>query len=87
MTLFWDDYPLARLERFELPTNWFEASYSIRLSYRRLNVVCAAFSKESAAALKMVVILGQVAESICIELYNHPVRFAATPPKEGNWDC
>ena len=26
---------LARLERFELPTNWFEASYSIQLSYRR----------------------------------------------------
>ena len=27
---------LARLERFELPTNWFEASYSIQLSYRRV---------------------------------------------------
>ena len=26
---------LARLERFELPTNWFEASYSIQLSYGR----------------------------------------------------
>ena len=26
---------MARLERFELPTNWFEASYSIQLSYRR----------------------------------------------------
>ena len=26
---------LARLERFELPTDWFEASYSIQLSYRR----------------------------------------------------
>ena len=27
---------MARLERFELPTNWFEASYSIQLSYRRV---------------------------------------------------
>ena len=26
---------LARPERFELPTNWFEASYSIQLSYGR----------------------------------------------------
>jgi hypothetical protein len=28
---------LARPERFELPTNWFEASYSIQLSYGRKN--------------------------------------------------
>ena len=28
---------MARLERFELPTNWFEASYSIQLSYRRVD--------------------------------------------------
>ena len=27
---------LARPERFELPTNWFEASYSIQLSYGRV---------------------------------------------------
>ena len=27
---------MARPERFELPTNWFEASYSIQLSYGRL---------------------------------------------------
>ena len=27
---------MARPERFELPTNWFEASYSIQLSYRRV---------------------------------------------------
>jgi hypothetical protein len=27
---------LARPERFELPTNWFEASYSIQLSYERV---------------------------------------------------
>ena len=27
---------LARLGRLELPTNWFEASYSIQLSYRRV---------------------------------------------------
>jgi hypothetical protein len=26
---------VARPERFELPTNWFEASYSIQLSYGR----------------------------------------------------
>jgi hypothetical protein len=29
---------LARPERFELPTNWFEASYSIQLSYGRPRV-------------------------------------------------
>ena len=27
---------MARPERFELPTNWFEASYSIQLSYGRI---------------------------------------------------
>jgi hypothetical protein len=27
---------LVRPERFELPTNWFEASYSIQLSYGRV---------------------------------------------------
>ena len=27
---------VARPERFELPTNWFEASYSIQLSYGRI---------------------------------------------------
>ena len=26
---------MARSERFELPTDWFEASYSIQLSYER----------------------------------------------------
>ena len=29
---------MARPERFELPTNWFEASYSIQLSYGRVEV-------------------------------------------------
>jgi hypothetical protein len=28
---------MARPERFELPTNWFEASYSIQLSYGRVS--------------------------------------------------
>ena len=28
---------MARPERFELPTNWFEASYSIQLSYGRFS--------------------------------------------------
>jgi hypothetical protein len=28
-------YCLARPERFELPTTWFEARYSIQLSYGR----------------------------------------------------
>ena len=27
---------MARLERFELPTAWFVARYSIQLSYRRV---------------------------------------------------
>ena len=27
---------MARPERFELPTNWFEANYSIQLSYGRV---------------------------------------------------
>ena len=30
---------MARPERFELPTNWFEASYSIQLSYGRVKIV------------------------------------------------
>jgi hypothetical protein len=29
-------FNLVRPERFELPTNWFEASYSIQLSYGRM---------------------------------------------------
>jgi hypothetical protein len=29
-------YNLARPERFELPTTWFEAKYSIQLSYGRM---------------------------------------------------
>jgi len=29
---------MARLEGLEPPTNWFEASYSIQLSYRRVRV-------------------------------------------------
>ena len=28
---------MARLERFELPTTWFEARYSIQLSYGRIH--------------------------------------------------
>ena len=32
--LFFKDF-LARSEGFEPPTNWFEASYSIQLSYER----------------------------------------------------
>ena len=30
---------MARDERFELPTNWFEASYSIQLSYGRVELM------------------------------------------------
>jgi hypothetical protein len=33
---------MARLERFELPTPWFVAKYSIQLSYRRVMQVTAA---------------------------------------------
>ena len=33
---------MARLERFELPTPWFVAKYSIQLSYRRVMPVTAA---------------------------------------------
>src|SRR5580658_5651186 len=32
---------MARLERFELPTPWFVAKYSIQLSYRRVLQVTA----------------------------------------------
>ena len=31
---------MVRPERFELPTNWFEASYSIQLSYGRILASC-----------------------------------------------
>ena len=34
---------MARPERFELPTNWFEASYSIQLSYGRFDWVFCLF--------------------------------------------
>ena len=32
---------LARPERFELPTTWFEAKYSIQLSYGRIVCICS----------------------------------------------
>ena len=35
---------LARPERFELPTTWFVARYSIQLSYGRLKLVCLNYS-------------------------------------------
>ena len=37
---------LARPERFELPTNWFEASYSIQLSYGRVEVRLYTLSRQ-----------------------------------------
>ena len=36
---------MARPERFELPTNWFEASYSIQLSYGRVAAHLNAFNR------------------------------------------
>ncbi len=35
---------VARLERFELPTPWFVAKYSIQLSYRRVMLAAATVS-------------------------------------------
>ena len=38
----WDPFVyLARPERFELPTTWFEAKYSIQLSYGRIVSICS----------------------------------------------
>jgi hypothetical protein len=34
----WTLLKLARPERFELPTTWFEARYSIQLSYGRADL-------------------------------------------------
>ena len=39
---------MARPERFELPTKWFEATYSIQLSYGRAGA--AVYRKVSPAA-------------------------------------
>jgi hypothetical protein len=36
---------MARPERFELPTTWFEARYSIQLSYGRIVWMVAALSR------------------------------------------
>ena len=36
---------LARPERFELPTTWFEARYSIQLSYGRLAIYSSRSTK------------------------------------------
>ena len=35
----WTPRGMARPERFELPTTWFEARYSIQLSYGRVATV------------------------------------------------
>ena len=40
---------LARPERFELPTTWFEARYSIQLSYGRKLCILAVRGKNPAA--------------------------------------
>ncbi len=48
---------MARPERFELPTNWFEASYSIQLSYGRViwyfYVVGACGTSETSASVSL----------------------------------
>ena len=78
------DYKLgkvARPERFELPTNWFEASYSIQLSYGR--------SSESSQRVKYTPTLQEDADFIRIflisllNLLNEPVRVVFFVP--GNY--
>ena len=46
---------LARPERFERPTPWFVAKYSIQLSYGRLAVVKGAIIQSGCACLKYYV--------------------------------
>ena len=47
---------LVRPERFELPTNWFEASYSIQLSYGRVEVgLYRFFSAEEDPIAKLLI--------------------------------
>ena len=48
---------MARPERFELPTKWFEATYSIQLSYGR--VIVNLFSKPSVVVGSGLAILGE----------------------------
>ena len=46
---------LVRPERFERPTPWFVAKYSIQLSYGRLAVVKGAIIQSACACLKYYV--------------------------------
>jgi hypothetical protein len=48
---------LARPERFELPTNWFEASYSIQLSYGRVGLSIAKISPPVTVRLRYLLLL------------------------------
>ena len=48
---------LARPERFELPTNWFEASYSIQLSYGRVELSIAKISPPVTVRLRYLLLL------------------------------
>jgi hypothetical protein len=49
---------LARPERFELPTNWFEASYSIQLSYGRVALSIAKISSPVTVRLRYLLLWG-----------------------------
>ena len=44
---------MARPERFELPTAWFVARYSIQLSYGRIVLVCAVYSTRIRQAIAL----------------------------------
>jgi hypothetical protein len=52
---------LVRPERFELPTNWFEASYSIQLSYGRVEVGLYRFFSVEEGPIAISLIFGHSA--------------------------
>lgn len=45
---------LVRPERFELPTPWFEAKYSIQLSYGRIDDYLTIFTGRSSSQINLL---------------------------------
>ena len=56
---------MARPERFELPTTWFEARYSIQLSYGRVACNCSRYKCQGTSDLFMNSYIAPKMSSFC----------------------
>ena len=57
---------VVRPERFELPTPWFVAKYSIQMSYGRVLVKLVLSQQDSSAAKRMRILTGSALQSMSV---------------------